>query len=223
MHMQKSVFTHLILGSSVHNYFSLSSAQAHRRLSTTAVQEPSSLPPHPYPLYLPPQLKANYSPQIRNTISSVILLWTATAKEITFLLKLIKDKLSAILGGLRIFLRPLFLLCSVIFPSLSCLIFNCQLSSVLARWQWHLCWHEVYENERIGPTRAGVCSCSCHKRTLASCLISWSGLLCLSFWLGFSSCVNIQQSTCWLSALTHLFHVYTTSAISVIDQTMQIH
>lgn len=158
MHMQKSVFTNLILGSPVHNYFSLSSAQAHCRLSATAVQEPSSISlspsPQQYPLYLPPQLKANYSPQIRNTIFSVILLWTATAKEIKFLLKLIKDKLSVILGGLRIFFCPLFLLCSVIFPSLSCLIFNCQLSNVLACWRRHLCWHGVCENERIGPTHA---------------------------------------------------------------------
>lgn len=135
MHMQKSVFTNLILGSPVHNYFSLSSAQAHCRLSATAVQEPSSISlscsPQQYPLYLPPQLKANYSPQIRNTISSVILLWTATAKEIKFLLKLIKDKLSVILGRFtHIFLSsfsfvfrnfPFFILPDFQLPIIQCL------------------------------------------------------------------------------------------------------
>ncbi len=155
--MRKSVFTNLILGSSVHNYFSLSSAQAHCRLSATAVQEPSSLflspltPPHPYPPLSASTAKSQLFSTDPQHHFSIILLWTTTAKEIKFLLKLIKDKLSVIFGGLRIFLRPLFLLCSVTFPSLSCLIFNCQLSSVLARWQWHLCWHGVCENERIGP------------------------------------------------------------------------
>ncbi|XP_056588122.1 CD209 antigen-like [Triplophysa dalaica] len=48
-------------------------SQAHCRLCATAVQEPSSLLPPTTPL-LPPQLKANYSPQIRSTISTVILL-----------------------------------------------------------------------------------------------------------------------------------------------------
>lgn len=177
--MQKSVFTNLILGSSVHNYFSLSSAQAHCRLSATAVQEPSSLflsPSHPThtPLYLSPQLKANYSPQIRNTISSVILLWTATAKEIKFLLKLIKDKLSVIFGGLRIFLRPLFLLCSVIFPSLSCLIFNCQLSNVLARGGGTCVGMGCVrmKGSDLHMRVSTLTSCSCHKRPLAPRLMS---------------------------------------------------